>query len=214
LKLDDDTDPDIGDAKSEDPGRSSISSNIKEDDLDHHQEVMLLGQAQRDKSLPNTRDPQPKKRSHADTGIAHPPLINFQNPAGATAPPLLRRQQSTLLNKLSKSDRAPSTQALPLRKSIGDQNVPQPKACADQNITQHQKASFEVANMFMEVIVFTKTLSPIVSDDKYSMVEDSWKLAIEAKDCQRAIAGAPVRMPSVSIAWRTISKWICKHQKL
>jgi len=49
----------------------------------------------------------------------------------------------------------------------------------------------------MGAIVFTMTPWPILSDDKYSMVEEAWKLAIEAKDCQRALAGAPVGTPSV-----------------
>ena len=29
------------------------------------------------------------------------------------------------------------------------------------------------------------------------MVEEAWKLAIEAQDCQQALAGAPVSTPSV-----------------
>jgi hypothetical protein len=49
----------------------------------------------------------------------------------------------------------------------------------------------------MEAIVFTKTPWPILSDEKYSMVEEAWKLAIEAQDRQRALAGAPVGTPSV-----------------
>ena len=49
----------------------------------------------------------------------------------------------------------------------------------------------------MEAIVFTKTPWPIVSDDKYSMVEEAWNLAIEAQDRQRALAGAPAGTPSV-----------------
>jgi hypothetical protein len=49
----------------------------------------------------------------------------------------------------------------------------------------------------MEAIVFTKTPWPILSDDKYSMVEEAWKLAIEAQDRQRALAGAPPGTPSV-----------------
>ena len=82
-------------------------------------------------------------------------------------------------------------------KSSGDQNAPQPKASANQNVPQHQKATFEVAKKFMEAIVFTKTAWPISSDDKYSMVEEAWKLAIEAQDHQWALAGAPPGTPSV-----------------
>jgi hypothetical protein len=113
------------------------------------------------------------------------------------APPLLKHQKSTLLNKLSESDHPPFTQALPLRKSSGDQNVPQPKASAHQNVPQRQKATFEGRKRFMEAIVFTKTPWPILCDDNYSMVEEAWKLAIEAQDCQWALAGAPAGTPSV-----------------
>ena len=42
-----------------------------------------------------------------------------------------------------------------------------------------------------------KTPWPILSDDKYSMVEEAWKLTLEAQDRQRALAGAPVGTPSV-----------------
>jgi len=113
------------------------------------------------------------------------------------APPLLKRQKSALLNKSSESDRAPCAQALPQPNSSGDQNAPQPKASADQNVPQHRKATFQVAKRFMEAIVFTKTPWPILSDDKYSMVEEAWKLAIEAQDRQGALAGAPAGTPSV-----------------
>jgi len=46
-------------------------------------------------------------------------------------------------------------------------------------------------------MVFTMTPWSILSDDKYSMVEEAWKLLIEAQDCQQALAGAPVGTPSV-----------------
>jgi len=38
LKQDDDTDQEISDDESEDPGESTLSSRIKEDNLDHQQE--------------------------------------------------------------------------------------------------------------------------------------------------------------------------------
>jgi hypothetical protein len=49
----------------------------------------------------------------------------------------------------------------------------------------------------MEAIEFTKTPWPITSDEKYWTVDEAWQLAIEAQDCQRALAGAPVGAPSV-----------------
>jgi len=79
----------------------------------------------------------------------------------------------------------------------GEHNVPQPKPCGDYNVPQHQKATIEVAKLFMEAIVFTKTPCPIVSDEKYSTVGEAGKLAMEAQDRQRASAGAPVGTPSV-----------------
>jgi len=110
---------------------------------------------------------------------------------------LLKHQKSYLLNKLPESDSAPSTQALPLRKSNGDQNVPQPQASADQNVPQDQNVTFEVAKRFVEPFVLTNTPWPILSDYTYSMVEEAWKLAIEDQDYQQALAGAPVDTPSV-----------------
>ena len=201
MKQGDDTDQDLGDGdsegESEDTGESRLSSDIEEDNLDHQQEVLLLGQARRDKSLRTRRVPLPKKRSRADTVIARPLLPNSRKPPGSMPPPLLKRQKSALLNKSSESDRAPSALALLQPESSGDQNAPQPKASADQNVPQHQKATFEVAKRFMEAIVFTKTPWPILSYDKYSIVEEAWKLAIEAQDRQRALAGAPAGTPSV-----------------
>jgi len=171
LKQDDVTDQDISDGEieigSEDTEESTLSSNIKEDDLHHQQEVLLLGQVHRDRSLQTSRAPLREKRRRADTVIARPLLPNSRKPPGSMAPPLLERQQSALYNNSSESDHAPSAQALPQPKSSGDQNAPQPKASADQNIPQHQKATFEEAKRFMEAIVLTKTPWPLLSDDKY-----------------------------------------------
>ena len=198
LNQNDDTDQQIGDDDSEDTRESTLPSDIKEDNLDHQQEVLHLGQARREKSLCTTRVPLPKKPSRADTVIPHPPLPNSRNLPAAMAPSQLKRQKSSLLNKLSESDSAPSAWALVLpNQSSGDQNSPQPKASSNQNVPQHQKAPFEVAKWFMEAIVFAKILWPIFSDDTYSMAEEAWKLAIESQDHQRALAGAPVGIPSV-----------------
>jgi len=54
IKQDDDTDQDIGDDESEgnieDTGESTFWFRIEEDDLDHQQNVLLLGQAHQDMS--------------------------------------------------------------------------------------------------------------------------------------------------------------------
>jgi hypothetical protein len=76
--------------------------------------------------------------------------------------------------------------------------MPQQKPSGgDHNVPQHQKATFDVAKRFMEAIVFTKTPWPITSDEKYSMVDEAWQLAIEALHRRQALAGAPVGAPSV-----------------
>jgi hypothetical protein len=49
----------------------------------------------------------------------------------------------------------------------------------------------------MEAIVFSKTPWPIISNKKYSMVDEAWQLAIEAQNRQPALAGAPVGAQSV-----------------
>jgi hypothetical protein len=49
----------------------------------------------------------------------------------------------------------------------------------------------------MEAIVFTNTPWPILSNDKYLMVEEAWKFTIEAQDRLWALAGASVDTPSV-----------------
>jgi len=59
--------------------------------------------------FPPQRVPLPKKQGYGKTVITFPSLPNSWNPAGAIAPPLLKCQHSTLLNKVSESDHAPSS---------------------------------------------------------------------------------------------------------
>ena len=198
LNQDDGTDQDIGDDHSDVTRESTWSSDIEGDDVDHQQKVLHLCQACRDKSLRTTSVSLLKIQCYAYSVIAHPPLRNSRNLPVVMIPPLLQREKSSRLNKLSESDCAPSvrTQVLP-NKSCGDQNAPWPKASSDYNVQQHQKATFKVVKWFMEAKVFTKTPWPILSYDKYSLVETTWKPAIEAQDRQRAFAGASVGTPSV-----------------
>jgi hypothetical protein len=74
--------------------------------------------------------------------------------------------------------------------------VPQPKASGDHNVAQHQKAFFEISKRFMDVIVFPKTHWLIISNEQYPMSDETWKLAIEAHDHLRAVAGGSVGTPS------------------
>jgi len=148
--------------------------------------------------LPTTGVPLLKKSSHADSVIEPPPLPNSQNLPAALVPALRKRQTSSLLYKLSESDCAPFAWAQVVSNTrSGEQNIPPLKADSDQNMPQHQKATFQVAKRFTEAIVLRKTPWPILSHDKYSMVEEAWKLAIAAQNRQRALAGAPVDTPSV-----------------
>jgi len=140
MNQDDKTDQKIGDDDGEDTAESTFLSDITEDNLDHQQELLHLGQVRLDKALCTTMVPLPKKRSRADTGIARPPLSNSRNLHPAMALPLLSCEKSSFLNKLSESNYTPSARALVVpNKSSGDRNIPQPKASGDQNIPQHQK---------------------------------------------------------------------------
>jgi hypothetical protein len=192
---DDDSNRELSKDECEHPGESTLSSDIEEDDLDNQQEVPKLDQEHRDKSIRTPKVPQPKKRSCADTVIARTLLPNLRHPAGAIAPLLLKHQKSAIII-LCKSDDIPA-QALALPKAGGDQYVPQPKAVGYHTIPRYQNATCEVAKRFMEAIVFPTTSWPNISDEKYSMVDEPWKLTIEAQDRQRALAGAPVGTPSV-----------------
>jgi len=192
---DDDTDREISENESENPGESTLSADIEEDDLDNQQEVLHLDHAHIDETIQTTRVPLPTKRSRADTVIARTSLPHLWHPAGAIAPQFLKRQKSTI-NILRESDVVPA-QELPLPEADGDQNVPQPTAGGDHNISHHQNGTYEVAKRFMKEIVFSWTPWPIISAEKYSMVDKAWKLAIEAQHRLRALAGAPAGTLSV-----------------
>ena len=182
---DDDTDrEEISDEDSRDTVQSTLPCDIEEDNLDNPQDVLHQDQVRCDMIIRTTRVPLPKKRNCADTVIAHTSHPNLRHPAGAMAAPLLKRQKSTI-NVLRQFDTVPA-QALPLPKAGGDNSVPQPKAGGDHNVPQHQMATFEVVKWFMVEIIITKTPWPIISDGKYSMVDEAWQLAIEAQNQQRA----------------------------
>jgi len=50
---------------------------------------------------------------------------------------------------------------------------------------------------FIDPIKFTSTACLMFPDETLPMVEDGWKLAIEAQDCLQALASATVSIPSV-----------------
>jgi hypothetical protein len=116
---DDDIDrEEISHDDSEDAGEFTLSSIIEEADLDNQQEVLHLDQAGCDKILPTTMVPLPKKRTRADTIIAHTSLPNLRHPAGAMARPLLKRQMSTM-NITRKSDLVPAQASVSNGSSFG-----------------------------------------------------------------------------------------------
>jgi len=88
-------------------------------------------------------------------------------------------------------------QPLPLPTVGGDQIVPQPKASGDHNIHQHQQATFEVAQWFKEAIISTENPWPIISSKKYLVIDEAWKLPVEAQNHQQALAGISVYTPSL-----------------
>jgi hypothetical protein len=53
-------------------------------------------------------------------------------------------------------------------------------AGGDHIVPQHQKATFGKANQFMDAMVFSKTPRPIISEEKYSKVDEPQKLVIVA----------------------------------
>jgi hypothetical protein len=190
----DDTNWEISNEESEGVGESTLSSEIEDDDLNNPQhEVLHLDQVSLDKTIRTTRVPLPKKLSRADSVISRTSLPNLRYPVRAIAPRLFKRQMSAIII----SCETDVVQALPLPKAGGDQNVPQPKAGGDHNVLQRQQATCEVAQQFMDAVVFTRTHWPIISDEKYSMVEEAWTHAIYAQDRQRAFASAPVGAPPV-----------------
>jgi len=190
---DEDTDQEISNDECEHPQECTLLSDIEEDDLDNQQEVLHLDQMHHDKIFHNTWVPLRKKWSRANTVVLYTPLPNLRHPAGAIAPSSLKSQKSTI----NISHDLDIVQVLPLPKAGGDQNAPQPKTCGDHNIPQYHNATFEVAKWFMKAIVFTNTHWPISSNHMYTIVDEAWKLAIKAQNCQRALAGALVGTPSI-----------------
>jgi hypothetical protein len=190
---DDDTDQKLSNDESKVLSESTISSDIEEDNLVNLQEVLHLGQVRHDKTIQTTSVQLPMKQSCANTVITHTPLRNLRHPVGAIAPPLFKHQKSAI-NISYESD---IVQTLPLLQANGDQNVNQPKASGDHNVPQHPKATFEIAKWFIEATIFTKTPWPIISDQKYWMVDKPRQLAIEAQDHQQASNSGPVGAPAV-----------------
>jgi len=195
MQDDDNTDREISNGDSKNPRVSTLSSNIEEDNFDIQHEVLHLDLAGGGKTLRTPRVPLPNKRKRADTVIAQTSLLNLQYSARAIVPPLLKPQKSTI-NAFPESDIVPA-QALPLPNAVGNQSVAQPQARGDHNVPQHPKATFEVAKQFMEAMAFTKTPWPIISHEKYSILDEPWQLAIEGQDRQWALAGTSVDTTSV-----------------
>jgi hypothetical protein len=76
-QVDDDTDREISQHKSEDPAVSTLSSAIEEDDLDNQQEILHLDQARHYITIQTAMVPLPKKWSGVDTVITRTSLPNL-----------------------------------------------------------------------------------------------------------------------------------------
>jgi hypothetical protein len=90
---DDNTDQEMSDNNSKDPWESPLSSDIEDCILDNQQEILLLDQAQGDKTWQTSRAPLSMKRTRADTVITLTSMPNLWHPAGAMAPLLLKWQK-------------------------------------------------------------------------------------------------------------------------
>jgi hypothetical protein len=84
---DDDTDRDISENECEAAGVSTLSSDIKEENLFKQQEVIHLDQAPCDTTIRTTRVPLATKTHRTDTVIACTSLPNLGHAAGAIALP-------------------------------------------------------------------------------------------------------------------------------
>jgi len=176
MKLNHDTNPEIANNQYQSSGEFTSSADIK-DQLNHGKGFLLQGQIHWEKNLYTIWCSVAKNLRDGNTVISHQPVTNSWHAAGTMAQQLIIHLNSTLLNKLCKSDHVP-TQALPLPQSSRNLDVPQCKAIGDLNVAQCQRATFDIAKWIMDATIFTKTPWPVLSNKKCSMVDQSWKLAI------------------------------------
>jgi len=96
---------------------------------------------------------------------------------------LLEHKKWTVIDKLSDSDYTQPTQGHLLPKSSGDQNAPQPKASGYHNLPKHPRATFQVTKGFMHAFISMKPPWAVISYEKYLMVEEPRRLAIDGQHC-------------------------------
>jgi hypothetical protein len=138
IKQDDaDTDRESSNDDIDDPGVSTLSSNIIEDDFDSLQEVLHLDLVCSEKRIQTARVPLPKKQIHANTVTVRDPLPTQRHLVRAIAPPLLKRQNSTI----NISCKSAIVQVLRHPNAGGDKILPQPKVSGDHNVLEHQRAT-------------------------------------------------------------------------
>jgi len=73
-----------------------------------------------------------------------------------------------------------STRAVLLSMSTADQKFLQPDVYGDYNDSKPQDALFEVTEMFTQDIMLMNIPWPLISNNKFWIVDESWILAIEA----------------------------------
>lgn len=137
-----------------------------------------------------TRVPMPMKQGRAETVMTVDyPLPNSWHPAQTITTPFLQCNKS-VNNIWCESNCAPK-QVLLLTKTIEHQNVSLPKASGDHYIPQLLSTTVERAKRYRKTVVFMRTHQPILSNNKYLMVHEAWKLTIESQNHQCTFAVAP-----------------------
>jgi hypothetical protein len=139
----------------------------------------------RSKGVPRkTVVPAQKKRSQADTTVL--PRLGLRSTSAVPKPPTKRTKSNTNLR-------------VSLQPGTTSESVPvvATTRTKDQSVPENNKKTFELAKDFLATLLFTKNPWPLTKEEKYELIAESWKLSIEAQDCQRRVAGAPENSPSV-----------------
>jgi len=92
---DDDTYCEVRHDETEEPGESTLSSDIEVDNLDNQQQVLYLYPVPHYETLWTTRVPLLKTQRHAATMIARTPLADLRHPPRAIALPLIKLQRQS-----------------------------------------------------------------------------------------------------------------------
>ena len=140
---DDNTDREISENESEDPGESTLSSDIKQDDFGQPAggPISRPG-ALRYNNMNNkgssTKGTEPCGHCHCHHFTCKSATFGWGHRT------TIAQVAKSTIDILCESDVVPA-QAIPLLKAGGAQRVPQPEASRDHNVYQHQMVTVEVA---------------------------------------------------------------------